>query len=173
MSGGSLVLIDSEDASSSSSLSLTGMTSTYNVYMVVVSNVVVSADDTYIYGRFTESGTPNTTSNYDAAYKNLIDTTSHSASGYSNRDNFYLTNNFIGNDTGERFNMIAYIFNSQESGEYTQITQETASAGYTYSLWGNQGGGTLTVASTVDGINFYPSGGNMASGKFKLYGLMK
>ena len=47
MSGGSLVLIDSEDASSSSSLSLTGMTSTYNVYMVVVSNVVVSADWVY------------------------------------------------------------------------------------------------------------------------------
>jgi hypothetical protein len=170
---GSLVLVDSETASSSSGISLTGMTSTYDVYMVTASNVVVADDDTYIHGRFTESGTPNTTSNYDSAYKNLIDTTANSASGYQNRSNFYLVNNFIGNTAGEQFNMIAYIFNSQDSGEYTYITQEVSSAGYTYSLWGNQGGGVMTVTSTVDGLQLYPSGGTIASGDFKLYGLRK
>lgn len=169
---GSLVLIDSETASNSASVTLTGMTSDYDVYMFTMSNAIPVNDNVHTFARFTESGTANTTSNYDSAYYNLNDS-SFSTSSYTNRDNFYLINNYIGTPAGEIGNAVCYIFNSQESGEYTFITQEVAAAGHTYSLWGNQGGGVMTVTSTVDGIQIYMESGNISSGEFKLYGLKK
>ena len=170
---GSLVLIDSETASSSASITLTGMTSTYDVYMVTINDIFPASDNVYLHARFTESGTANTTSNYDSSYKNLKDTDAFNNSSYTNRSDFYVGNNFIGTGTQEQLNAVCYIFNSQESGEYTFITQETISAGHTYTLWGNQGGGVFTVTSTVDGIHFYMDSGNISSGEFKLYGLKK
>ncbi len=169
---GSLIKIQEVVASNSANVTLTGMSSTYNVYKFVMTNVIPINDNVHTFARFTESGTPNTTSNYDAAYKNL-NTSSFSNSSYTNRDNFYLINNYIGTPTGETGQAVCYIFNSQESGEYTFITQEITSAGHTYSLWGNQGGGVMTVSSVVDGIQIYMESGNIASGIFSLYGLRK
>ncbi len=170
---GSLVLIDSDTASASGSITLTGMTSDFNVYMVTLNKVFPVNDNVYLHARFTESGTANTTSNYDSAYTNLKDTDAFNNSSYTNRSNFYVGNNYIGTGTQEQLNAVCYIFNSQESGEYTFITQDTVSAGHTYTVWGNQGGGVFTVTSTVDGIHFYMDSGNISSGEFKLYGLKK
>ncbi len=61
----------------------------------------------------------NTTSNYDSAYTNLKDTDAFNNSSYTNRSNFYVGNNYIGTGTQEQLNAVCYIFNSQESGEYT------------------------------------------------------
>ena len=169
---GSLILVDSETASNSSSITLTGMNSTYDVYMVTINKVFPVNDNVYLKTRFTESGTANTTSNYDSAYKNMY-SSGTSNSGYTNQSSFYMNNNYIGTGTQEQLNAVCYIFNSQNSGEYTFLTQETISRGHTYSLWGNQGGGVFTVSSTVDGINFFMDSGDISSGEFKLYGLKK
>ena len=40
--------------------------STYDVYMVKANAIVPSLDSRYLKARVTESGTPNTTSNYDS-----------------------------------------------------------------------------------------------------------
>ena len=80
-------------------------------------------DNVYVRGRFTESGTPNTTSNYDHAYKNMY-SSAFSNSNYPNRTFFYMANNYIGTGTQEQFNAVCYIFNSQASDEYTFITNE-------------------------------------------------
>ena len=52
------------------SVTLTGIDSS-DVYMVAYNNVVPATDSNYLYARFTESGTPNSTSNYDLADKDL------------------------------------------------------------------------------------------------------
>ena len=62
---GSLILIDSETASSSSSISLTGMDSTYDVYVATISGAKHSAN-AYDYFRLTANGTPVTSANYRA-----------------------------------------------------------------------------------------------------------
>ena len=74
---GSLIKIDEEIVSSAvSSVTLTGIDSTYDVYMVKINNVVPETDIDDVRIRVTESGTPNTTLNYDRAFKNLkADTT--------------------------------------------------------------------------------------------------
>ena len=68
---GSLVLVDSETASSSASISLTGIDSTYDVYMATWVDVVSANDNVAMYVRVTKSGSADTTSNYDLAFKNL------------------------------------------------------------------------------------------------------
>ena len=120
---GSLIKIDEEIVTSAvASVTLTGMNSTYDVYMVTINKVFPVNDNVYLRTRFTESGTANSTANYDSAYKNL-NTTSFSNSSYTNQSSFYMTNNYIGTGTQEQLNAVCYIFNSQDSAEYTFHTR--------------------------------------------------
>jgi len=68
---GSLIKIDEEIVTSAvASVTLTGIDSTYDVYMVKYNDLEFSSDS-QVYARVTESGTENTTSNYDAAQKQM------------------------------------------------------------------------------------------------------
>ena len=70
---GSLIKIDEEIVTSAvASVTLGGSNwdSSYDVYMVQITNVSPANDDVSDM-RFTESGTPNTTANYDDAAKQL------------------------------------------------------------------------------------------------------
>ena len=62
---GSLILVDSETASSSASISLTGIDSTYDVYQVVISNLECATDVQDVFLRFTVSGSADSSSNYE------------------------------------------------------------------------------------------------------------
>jgi hypothetical protein len=167
---GSLVLIDSDTASSSSSISLTGMTSTYDVYFATIEKVVHSASS-YDYVRFTASGSADTSANYDSAMKVLRTAGVDYNGAYTNQTFAYLSPYTKSTTAEDQTNATFYIFNSQNSSEYTFATFEESSKGT--SLFGSQGSMVLTVAQTTDGIDFSPSTGNYSSGEFKLYGLKK
>tara|TARA_A100001201_G_scaffold141053_1_gene135541 strand:- start:20 stop:541 length:522 start_codon:yes stop_codon:yes gene_type:complete len=171
---GSLIKIDEEIVSSAvSSVSLTGIDSTYDVYMVVYNNLKVSADGTVkIRMRFEESGTPNTTANYDRASKFLRTTVGFGDLSDTNETSFNTDAN-IGNATGEHQNKVFYIFNANNSSEYTFMTEEATQVASSGELSGQQGGGVFTVTSAVDGVNFFTSAGNINSAVFTLYGLKK
>ena len=69
---GSLIKIDEEIVTSAvASVTLTGIDSTYDVYMVKYNNYKPATDTQVFKFRFTEGGTPNTTANYDMAEKVL------------------------------------------------------------------------------------------------------
>ena len=149
--------------------------STYDVYMLKFFNVLGTSGNNNLEMRVTESGTPNTTSNYDWVAKKLDATTSFGNQNVQNLDHFYL-NIQVGNDTsdGEQNNGIAYIFNANNSSEYTFYTQETVYLNpFSGGLNGAQGGGVFTSASAVDGLNIFFSTGNIDSGTFTLYALKK
>ena len=174
---GSLVKIDEEIVTSAvASVTLTGIDSTYDVYMLKFFNVLGTSGNNNLEMRVTESGTPNTTSNYDWAVKKLDATTTFGNQNVTNLDHFYL-NIQVGNDTadGEQSNGILYIFNANNSGEYTFYTQETVYLNpFSGGLNGGQGGGVFTSASAVDGVNIFFSTGNIDTGStFTLYGLKK
>ena len=145
----------------------------YDVYMVKVMNCTPDADGVGLHFRFTESGTPNTTTNYDYALKNLRTAAGFSnGSGTSNKG--IVTGGATGSATNETANSIMYIFNANNSSEYTFTTIEgvilsSASA----ELRGGQGGNVFTVTSAVDGIQIFFDGGNIESATFTLYGLAK
>jgi len=171
---GSLIKIDEEIVTSAvASVTLTGIDSTYDVYMVVYNNAKVSADGTTkIRMRFTESGTPNTTANYDRASKFLRTVVSFGNLSNTNQTSFNTDSN-IGNDTGEHQNKVYYIFNANNSSEYTFMTEEATQVASSGELSGQQGGGVFTVTSAVDGVNFFSTGGDINSAVFTLYGLKK
>ena len=75
---GSLVLISEATASTSASITLTGIDSTYDVYMLTAVGIEPDTDNTFTKLRVTKSGSPDTTSNYDLAYYILRTDTSFS-----------------------------------------------------------------------------------------------
>ena len=73
--------------------------------------------------RFTESGTPNTTANYDQAYKRFRSENTFQNTSATNQDNFGQYDS-LGTGTGELYNEQFYIFNANNSSEYTFATWE-------------------------------------------------
>ena len=170
---GSLIKIDEEIVSSAvSSVTLTGIDSTYDVYMLKVNNFIAATDGTDMKIRVVESGTPNSTANYDIAAKVLRSDTTFGNDRNTN-DTSFDCSTAIGNDTGEAANWIFYIFNAYNSSEYTFFTQEMTMLSNSAVLIGRQGGCVFTSASQVEGIQMFAGSGNIDNGTFTLYGLAK
>ena len=170
---GSLIKIDEEIVTSAvASVTLTGIDSTYDVYMVRINNVVPQTDSTQLLIRFTDSGIPDTASNYDYAYKQL-----RADSAFNNNvatNSAYFIEMVLGTAGNEIANATYYLFNFNNASEYSFYTGESAVRTNVGNLRGHQGGGVHTVAKANDGIHFFfSSSGNINGGTFTLYGLKK
>ena len=171
MAGSLVKIAETEITSSTASVTLTGIVSTYDVYKVVANNVTPDTDSQNFRFRVTESGTPNTTANYDYAHKFL--TASGSFGNFVDTNQTSIRFVSTGTATGEQTNQVVYVFNANNSSEYTFFTQEQSQLNETSTLTGVQGGGVFTSTSTVDGLSFFFESGNIDSGTFTLYGLKK
>jgi hypothetical protein len=166
---GSLIKIDEEIVTSAvASVTLGGANwdSSYDVYQVVVSNVVTETDTrSLLFRHLDTSNNPITTSNYDVAFKVLrTDTTFENA--YGSGTYAYIVDNYIGTATGEVANAVLYLFNSNNSSEYTFHTVESTYRNQTGVLRGAQGGGVFDSAVATKGVSLFMSSGNIASGTF-------
>ena len=169
---GSLVLIQETTVSSATaSVSLVGIDSTFDVYKVVYDNVQCDTDAQNFRIRVTKSGSADTTSNYDQAYKKLDSSTTFG--NRSNTNQSYWETEELGTATQEQNNGVLYLFNFNNSSEYSFITVEESTFNTAQQLTGRQGGGVHTVASASDGIQFLMESGNIDNGTFTLYGLKK
>ena len=166
---GKLVQIATETVTSAvASVTLTGIDSD-DVYMVASTNVIPSTDGADLQMRFTESGTANSTSNYDHAFKFLTANTAFSNSSSTNQNKFDISGSIGKNTAGESLSQIQYIYNANNSSEYSFFTIEQSYMNNGGSNHGNQGGGAFTVSSAVDGVNYFMDTGNIESGTFTLY----
>ena len=172
---GSLIKIQETTVTSAvASVTLTGIDSTYDVYMVKLNNVFASADDDFKI-RITKSGTPQTDSNYDRASKDLKTSGTFGNTAGTNQDLIDFSAG-IGTSGTNSHNAIIYCFNFANSSEYSFITNENVTTRQDTSdeLFGFQGGAVHTVASASDGLHFFNgSANNIAGGTFTLYGLKK
>ncbi len=150
--------------------------SSYDVYMVIQSNVTGTVDDKHLRIRFLKASdnSPDTSSNYDAAAKLLRADTTFGNNGTTNDDYLRTQATGTGTATGEVSNCVYYLFNFNNSSEYSFLTNEEvqlwALGGV---LFGSQGGGVSKVAQASNGLQFFMNSGNIASGTFTLYGLKK
>jgi len=172
---GSLIKIDEEIVTSAvASVTLTGIDSTYDVYMVKYNNWVGSAEGG---GRIrvTTSGTPDTSANYDVAGKRFRADTTFDNLAFPNLTVGFLTGTVISATSSETSNGIVYLFNFNNASEYSFMTIEGASfyASTINDVAQTIGGIVHTVAQTCDGVQIYVDGQNTASGTFSLYGLKK
>jgi hypothetical protein len=174
---GSLVLIDETTVTSGvSSVTLGGANwdTSYDVYKVVVNDVVTDTDgQPLVFRHLDSSNNPITTANYDVAFLVLRTDTSFE-NGYGTGNTFhFISDNNIGTATGEVANAVLYLFNSNNASEYTFHTVESSYRNNTGVLRGAQGGGVLDSAVVTKGISLFMNSGNIESGTFKLYGIVK
>lgn len=170
---GSLIKIDEEIVSSAvSSVQVTGIDSTYDVYLLVMQNVSPATVNADVVLRVEESGTASTDSDYDIAYKLLRADTTFSEISSTNQTKWGISGS-LENEAGKTFNGHCYIFNANNSSEYTFITIENVYLADDGTMLGQQGGGVYTQTTTVDGLNISFDDGNVDAGTFTLYGLKK
>tara|TARA_R100000152_G_C6774073_1_gene201695 strand:- start:207 stop:737 length:531 start_codon:yes stop_codon:yes gene_type:complete len=175
MAGALIKISEDTVTSSQSSVTLSGIDSTYDVHMLVVNDFNPVTTNSDVHFRFTESSSATTNSDYDesgqsiradATFNNLADT---------NRA-FFVGSGSLNNTDGKGFNMIVYIFNAANSSMDTHVTIETIyMAEDTTTMLGIHGGGVYTHNSAVDGVQISCEGptSNILRGKFTLYGLAK
>lgn len=177
MSGSLIKIQETTVSTSTASVTLTGIDSTYDVYKLVVSNLTVGTDGSYLYGRVTESGTPNTTGNYvyankffraDNTFTNLADT---GRTVFAMTERTEITNGFC--------NGTFYLFNFPNASEYSLMTVEEVHVQYQLTtVRGQQGCAIFKQTSACDGIQLFlidngGSAANIEGGTFTLYGLKK
>lgn len=172
---GSLIKIDEEivsSAVSSVTLGVSDWDSSYDVYIVKFNNVSPASAE-QMKARFLESGTENDSANYDYAAKHFRTSGSFENLTSTNATSMTLCSAQIHASTGNA-NGCLYIFNANNSSEFTFITTETTIWAGSSQVSGDGGGNVFTVASAVNGIKFFINGShNIDSGTFTLYGLKK
>ena len=170
---GSLIKIDEEIVTSAvASVTLTGIDSTYDVYMVKLNNFSSVTTGATPRVRVTKSSSADTTGNYDYAAKQLRTDTTFGNNSNTNQTSWDILN-ALSSATGNIANGILYLFNFNNASEYSFVTMEITQRSNEGLHRGKQGGAVHTVASASDGIEFSMSSGNIASGTFTLYGLKK
>ena len=172
---GSLIKIDEEIVTSAvASVTLGGANwdSSYDVYVVQINNMTPSTNATEPRIRFQASSTDDSSANYDRAVKFLYTASTFLNQSSTNQTYLKIGAN-IGTATSQSYNGTFYLFNFNNSSEYSFITFEPTQLDNTNGGWGGMGGGVLTVAQATNGITFFQSSGNIASGTFTLYGLKK
>ena len=145
--------------------------STYDVYMVQYSNVFMSSSGANNRIRFTVSGSADTSANYDGASKQMY--TNQAFYNASSANATYINSLGLGTTQDKSDNGTLYLFNFNNASEYSFITQEQVQTNSSSEIAGIMGGATLTIQQATDGIQFFASTGNIASGKFSLFGLAK
>jgi|TARA_R100001163_G_C5050068_1_gene186963 hypothetical protein len=147
-----------------------GTTTTDAVYLVAMNNVRPTTDDKDLFCRVTTSGTADSSSEYDYAYKQLrADTTFGNTAGEN--ESSWRLEYAIGNVAGEEmFNGLMYLYNFNNSSEYSYMTLEGSNRLQAQNLLGETGGGVQTEAQSCNGLEFFwESSSTFASGTFTLY----
>ena len=171
---GSLVLINEVTVTSGATMTITGIDSTYDVYVLEMNDVVADTDNKDLYFRFTVSGTADSSANYDYTAKEI-----RSDFAFQNRsstNDTYLRTNISGGGTGTGEAIVGsiYAFNFSNASEYSFVTIETLYWDFDPRAMSWNGGGVLTETQATDGFTFFwESDVDFASGNFKLYGLRK
>ena len=170
-----LVKIDDTIISSSGThtVTLTGINSTYDVYVVKFNNAQPATDNKNIGIRVTKGGSIQTDSKYDYTHEDLKNGT-FAHTGVKGADNFTIFDS-SGNGAGETNNGILQLYHFADANEYSWISYETARMNKDAAMGGRMGGGCHEVESASDGISFFTeSNVDFANGaEFALYGLKK
>ena len=162
---GKLVQVATATASASANLTLTGI-NTSDAYLLTLMNIVPATANADVYLRVTESGTASSDSDYDQGYKVLRADTTFQNEGSENNDHWLLSGS-MQTDTGKSCNAYVYIYNANNSSQYTSITCH--SIYFHTTILGEVVGGFYTQTTAVDGIQVLFDTGNIASGTATLY----
>ena len=168
--GGAWTLIGTQVASSDASLTQTGLSSTYDTYACIISDLDVTVNASIVYIRLGDSsGIDSGASDYK--YRSEYDMSNGAATTLesSNGASQMYAALYVGNAAGNSAHAVFYIGNhstgySTIQGRYSCVNN---------SNWLASGGfaGYRTAVITVDRVQILMSSGNMVSGRFTVYGI--
>ena len=151
---------------------------TDDVYMLVASGITHTVDTAYLRYTVTKdvSGTTTkqTTSNYDFSANVIRAHTTPQNYNQENRAEMYFQGSQpVGNATGEDASCILYLYNFNNSSEFSYVTvQDIAYESSHTSPAGNVGGFVYTVAEAHNGIAIGGDSTQISGGTFTLYKLL-
>lgn len=175
--GGNFTLISSATASSSATISFTGLSSTYDSYVVMISKLAPATDSVILYMRTST----NNGSSYDSGASDYAWNSSGCSinntwdpEGSTGDSKISLVGDQaseeLGNAAGETCAGCVWIYKPSAT-EYCKIKFDFCYHDITTNIAGVYGGGVRLTAADVDAIQFYMSSGNISTGDFRLYGL--
>ena len=173
--GGAWTLLETQTASSSSLIEFdTGqITSTYDVYKIVLNNVINSADAAELYAQVSKSAS-YITSGYRYVVAAYTDTDTDIKAASTSASAIKITRNGTGTAAGEHCNFEITLWDPLGTDNAKNISWD----GHTFNNDGVfhreiGGGGDNGSQAAIDKIKIYPGSGNIASGGFSIYGLSK
>lgn len=175
---GSWVYISTVTASASATVDFTsGLTSTYDVYMIQFVRVFPSADNSTLYLRTSSDGgatfaSANSSYQWGYSFTSNAGTASADGSSSASKGQYIVLARNLGNSSNLGVNGTLYIYAPSVATSYVQFMFQTA-AGLT-STFGSgptSGSGYRTAAAAVNAVRFLMDSGNITSGTFRLYGL--
>ena len=173
--GGAWTLLETQTASSSSLIEFdTGqITSTYDVYKIVLNNVINSADAAELYAQVSKSAS-YITSGYRYVVAAYTDTDTDIKAASTSASAIKITRNGTGTASGENCNFEITLWDPLGTDNAKSISWD----GHTFNNDGVfhreiGGGGDNGSQAAIDKIKIYPGSGNIASGGFSIYGLSK
>ena len=122
--------------------------------------------------RSTVGGTADDSSAYEWAGR------VQSVGGFANhygagQNHMRISDGTLGTGTSEFCNGFIYVLNANSSSQFTSYVSDCAVRNAGATLSSTTASFVHQEAQTTDGVSFFTSSGNIASGDFKLYGLVK
>lgn len=160
------------------SVTLTGIDTTYNVYLCVFNNVSIDTDNSYMLCQIGTSSGASTGANYSYGSKTMkAETTYSNLTSGGNIE--AVIGYFQGNATYEHCNGIMYLFNFANPNDYSYATIEATYPQPSPALRGTMGGFAHEVLETNDRIIFKADNGatqtgtkTLTGGHFTLFGIV-
>ena len=170
-------LISTTTASASATVDITGLTSIYEAFVIVVTDLIPQTDTTSLQLRTSTDGG----STYDAGASNYrwVAFPGHEAgsnrTGSAGDTEIEICGSdagyHVGNDVGESLNAEIWISNPLGTAVYKKIRWHADYLQPSGQMTTCMGSGCRVATADVDAIRFLMSSGNITSGKFRLYGV--
>jgi hypothetical protein len=176
--GGTWTLISSQVASASSSIDFTtGIDSTYDAYVVIASNITPASSGPAMNMRISTDGGSTWkagAADYEWVYTNLdandSAVTVRNSAGSSSIELMGGTSG-LGNGANDSASATIHIYDPSDGADQMKVNYKGTWETGLPILYTLTGSGMYQAATAVDGFRFLMSTGNIASGRFTLYGI--
>lgn len=171
-----VALLSTQTASASASIAFDSslITSTYKTYFIEIINLVPSVDASSL--RLTASIDNGSNylagTNYVTHVGELLSSSSTYSSYVSTGEAFMMISELIGTGTGENYSGTIHLNNPADTTVYKNFSTTGANYNSTPAFMYLDGGCTIKTTSAINNIKLAMSSGNIASGTFKLYGVL-
>ena len=152
-----------------------GIDSTYDVYMIVATNIHSEVDDDDLYGLVGTGGTP-TYADSTGDYQRIqfyATTGGLTAGGNDNTNKLTFGIVDLGNASNEALNVVIYMYSPADTTSYTTFYSTPAGQEVNSDLRMGFNWGQYDASTAVTALKLFFSKGDIASGTFTLYGLQK